>query len=53
VGVPTSIQVTVVILATMLMMIVAADVMSLGLETWVAPIGRHLAFLGGARLCVN
>jgi drug/metabolite transporter (DMT)-like permease len=36
-GVPTSIPVTVVILATMLMMIVAAGVMSLGLETWVAP----------------
>jgi drug/metabolite transporter (DMT)-like permease len=42
----------VVILATMLMMIVAAGVMSLGLETWVAPTGRHLAFLGVAGLCV-
>ena len=51
-GVPTSIPVTVVILATMLMMIVAAGVMSLGLETWVAPTGRHLAFLGVAGLCV-
>ena len=49
-GVPTSIPV--VILATMLMMIVAAGVMSLGLETWVAPTGRHLAFLGVAGLCV-
>jgi len=51
-GVPTSIPVTVVILATMLMMTVAAGVMSLGLETWVAPTGRHLAFLGVAGLCV-
>src|SRR5258708_31779771 len=51
-GVPTSIPVTVVILATMLMMIVAAGVMSRGLETWVAPTGRHLAFLGVAGLCV-
>jgi drug/metabolite transporter (DMT)-like permease len=51
-GVPTSIPVTVLILATMLMMIVAAGVMSLGLETWVAPTGRHLTFLGVAGLCV-
>jgi len=51
-GVPTSIPVTVVILATMLMMIVAAGVISLGLRTWVAPTGRHLAFLGVAGLCV-
>src|SRR6266702_2673492 len=51
-GVPTSIPVTVVILATMLMMIVAAGVMSLGLETWVAPTGRHLVFLGGRRMSV-
>ena len=49
---PTSIPVTVVILATMLMMIVAAGVISLGLRTWVAPTGRHLAFLGVAGLCV-
>jgi drug/metabolite transporter (DMT)-like permease len=51
-GVPTSIPVTVVILATMLMMIVAAGVMSLGLETWEVPTGRHLAFVGVAGLCV-
>jgi drug/metabolite transporter (DMT)-like permease len=51
-GVPTSIPVTAVILATMLMMIVAAGVMSLGLETWAAPTGRHLAFIGVAGLCV-
>jgi drug/metabolite transporter (DMT)-like permease len=51
-GVPTRIPVTVVILATMLMMIVAAGAMSLGVETWVAPTGRHLAFLGLAGLCV-
>jgi drug/metabolite transporter (DMT)-like permease len=51
-SVPTRIPVTVVILATMLMMIVAAGVMSLGLETWVAPTGRHLAFLSVAGVCV-
>jgi drug/metabolite transporter (DMT)-like permease len=51
-SVPTRIPVTVVILATMLMMIVAAGVMSLGLETWVAPTGRHLAFVSVAGVCV-
>jgi drug/metabolite transporter (DMT)-like permease len=52
-GVPSSIPVTVVILATMLMMFVAAGAMSLGLETWVAPTDRHFAFLGLAGLCVT
>src|SRR5450631_3384557 len=47
-GVPTRIPVTVVILATMVM--VAAGAMSLGLETWAAPTGRHLTFLGLAGL---
>jgi drug/metabolite transporter (DMT)-like permease len=51
-SVPTRIPVTVVILATMLMMIVAAGLMSLSLETWVAPNGRHLAFLGVAGVSV-
>ena len=51
-SVPTSIPVTVVILATMLMMMVAAGAMSLVVETWMAPTGRHLAFLGLAGLFV-
>jgi drug/metabolite transporter (DMT)-like permease len=45
-GVPTRIPVTVVILATMLMVMVAAGAMSLGLENWVAPTARHLTFIG-------
>jgi drug/metabolite transporter (DMT)-like permease len=49
--VPTRIPVTVAILATMLMLM-AAGAMSLGVETWTAPTGRHLAFLGLAGLCV-
>jgi hypothetical protein len=44
--------VTVLILATMLMMIVAAGLTSLGLDTWAAPTSRHLAFVGIAGLCV-
>jgi drug/metabolite transporter (DMT)-like permease len=32
------------------MVTVTAGAMSLGLETWVAPTGRHLAFLGFAGL---
>jgi drug/metabolite transporter (DMT)-like permease len=49
-GVPTCIPVTVVIFATMLMVMVVAGAMSLGLETWVAPTARHLIFLGFAGL---
>ena len=50
--VPTRIPVTVVILATMLMLMAAAGAMSFGVETWVAPTGRHLAFLSLAGLFV-
>lgn len=50
--VPARIPVTVVILATMLMLMVAAGVVSLGIESWTAPTGRHLAFLGIAGLFV-
>jgi drug/metabolite transporter (DMT)-like permease len=50
--VPTRIPVTVVILATMLMLTAAAGAMSLGIETWAAPTGRHLAFVGLAGLLV-
>jgi drug/metabolite transporter (DMT)-like permease len=49
-GVPTRIPVTVVIFATMLMVMVVAGAMSLGIETWAAPTGRHLTFLGLAGL---
>jgi drug/metabolite transporter (DMT)-like permease len=49
-SVPTSIPVMVVALASMIMVTVTAGAMSLGLETWVASTGRHLAFLGFAGL---
>jgi drug/metabolite transporter (DMT)-like permease len=49
-GVPTRIPVTVVIFATMLMVMVVAGAMSLGIETWAAPTDRHLTFLGLAGL---
>ena len=51
-SVPTRIPVTVVNFATMLMMIVAAGALSLGVETWMAPTGRHLAYIGFAGLFV-
>jgi drug/metabolite transporter (DMT)-like permease len=44
--VPTRIPVTV------LMLTAAAGAMSLGIETWAAPTGRHLAFVGLAGLLV-
>ncbi len=49
-GVPNRIPVTVVILATMIMVMIAAGTMSLGLETWVAPTARHLSYLALAGL---
>ena len=52
-SVPPRIPVTVVNFATMLVMTVAAGAMSLGVETWIAPIDRHLAFLGLAGLLVT
>jgi drug/metabolite transporter (DMT)-like permease len=48
--VPNRIPVTVVILATMIMVMIAGGAMSLALETWVAPTARHLAFLALAGL---
>jgi drug/metabolite transporter (DMT)-like permease len=42
--------VTVVIFATMLMVMVVAGAMSLSLENWVSPTARHLTFLGLAGL---
>ena len=52
-GVPTRIPVTVVILATVIMVMVAGGAMSLAVETWAAPTGRHLAFLCLAGLFVT
>jgi drug/metabolite transporter (DMT)-like permease len=49
-GVPRGIPVTVVIFATLLMVTLAGGAMSLGIETWTAPNGRHLLFLGLAGL---
>ena len=51
-SVPSSIPVTVVNFATMLMMIPASGAMSLGIESWVAPNSRHLTFLAIAGLSV-
>jgi drug/metabolite transporter (DMT)-like permease len=52
-GVPTRIPVMVVTFATNLMVMVAGGIMSIGVETWVPPTGRHLAFLGLAGLFVT
>jgi drug/metabolite transporter (DMT)-like permease len=52
-GIPTRIPVTVVILATVIMAMVASGAMSLAIESWAAPAGRHLAFLGLAGLFVT
>jgi drug/metabolite transporter (DMT)-like permease len=52
-GVPTRIPATVVILATVIMVMLAGGAMSLAVESWVAPSGRHLAFLCLAGLFVT
>jgi drug/metabolite transporter (DMT)-like permease len=52
-SVPTRIPVMVVTFATNLMVMVAGAIMSIGVETWVPPTGRHLAFLGLAGLFVT
>jgi drug/metabolite transporter (DMT)-like permease len=52
-GVPTRIPVTVVILVTVIMVMVAGGVMSLAVESWAAPTGRHIAFLCLAGLFVT
>jgi drug/metabolite transporter (DMT)-like permease len=52
-GVPTPIPATVVILATVIMVMVAGGVMSLAVESWTAPTGQHLAYLSLAGLFVT
>jgi len=52
-SVPATIPVTVVVLATTLLVTTAAGTMSLCVETWVAPSGRHLSYLGAAGLLVT
>src|SRR5262249_52646504 len=52
-GVPAHIPVMVVTFATNVMVMVVAAAMSLALESWRAPTGRHLAFLGFAGLFVT
>jgi len=52
-SVPATIPVTVVVLATTLVVTTAAGTMSLWVETWVAPSGGHLTYLGAAGLLVT
>ena len=52
-GVPARIPVMVVTFATNLLVMIAAAAMSVSFETWVAPTGRHLSFLGFAGLFVT
>jgi drug/metabolite transporter (DMT)-like permease len=52
-GVPARIPVTVVTFATTLMVMAASAALSLGVETWAAPTGRHLVFLGAAGVLVT
>ena len=52
-GVPAQVPVTVVVLATNLTVTAAAGVMSFWRETWVAPSGGHLVYLGAAGLLVT
>jgi len=49
-GVPAHIPVMVVTFATNVIVMIAAAAMSLSLETWVVPSGRHITFLGFAGL---
>jgi drug/metabolite transporter (DMT)-like permease len=52
-GVPARIPVMVVAFATNVMVMVVAALMSVGFESWRAPTGRHLAFLGFAGVFVT
>ncbi len=52
-GVPARIPVMVVTFATNVLVMGTAAAMSLGFESWRAPTGRHLAFLGFAGLFVT
>jgi drug/metabolite transporter (DMT)-like permease len=51
--VPARIPVMVVTFATNVMVMTVAAIMSVGFESWQAPMGRHLAFLGFAGLFVT
>jgi drug/metabolite transporter (DMT)-like permease len=51
--VPARIPVMVVTFATNVMVMVVAAAMSLALESWQAPTGRHIAYLGFAGLFVT
>ena len=51
--VPACIPVMVVTFATNVMVMVVAAAMSLGFESWQAPMGWHVAFLGFAGLFVT
>lgn len=51
--VPGRIPVTVAVLATTLMVTAAAGALSFRFERWVAPSGRHLAYLGAAGVLVT
>lgn len=51
-GVPATIPVTVVILATMVMVTITAGVGTISLEAWTPPQARHLAFLTVSGLCL-
>ena len=52
-GVQARIPVTMIAFVTTVMVMVAAGAMSRGVETWIAPTGRDLAFLGAAGLFVT
>ncbi len=52
-GVPARIPVMVVTFATNVMVMAVAGAMSVGFESWRAPTGRYLAFLGFAGLFVT
>ena len=52
-GVPARIPVMVVTFATNVMVMAVAGLMSIGFESWRAPTGQHLAFLGFAGLFVT
>jgi drug/metabolite transporter (DMT)-like permease len=52
-GVPAHIPVTVVAFATTVMVMAASAALSLSVETWTAPTGRHFAFLTAAGLFVT
>ena len=52
-NVPARIPVMVVVLATTLMVTTAAGILSLWVETWVAPSRSHVAYLGAAGVLVT